>query len=720
MSADEPTKHISFVRRHSSDVSDMIIEEEKDNVTFLTDEEKASRSNSSIQYVDIGFNLLWEGVIFENVQSLRHFKDSKSFVDHVLKTGQLDLIQNHFTNNIVNYTPSTVKLASSRSFCNTKQRMALAALANSKVELIKTDHDESKQNDSYNELTKLASFPRITNMTDRYHSIMDEFMKSYFFNPGFELLAGQTPSDWNANPETDLFNKILLPKNDKDNNSKKLLYFANELNKLWKILYRECNKHVSDQPYKYSFIPLKHPYIFVPGGRFREIYYWDTFWIIQGLLCCGMIESSIKLVENLVDLVDRYGFVPNGTRKYYLTRSQPPLLTLMVNEIYNVTKDKKWLKSILKSLVKEYEYWTNQPIQVSIISKHDDNLKYNFSRYYSTNTTARPESYYEDRMTAFLESNEDKHGDIYRNIRAAAASGWDFSSRWYYDNNGAYGSKQIIPRQVSFNILDDTSNLLKLMDQTSIQLDHVLSDAATSINEEIFDEFAQERIQFTHEFSMIKLDTCNVIPVDLNIFLCKVEGYLSTFYAEIGNKEKADEFKLYQNSRINGILALLWDEEYNQFRDWNFKYKCFGNLNIASNFIPLWLECEHKEFNDKKELLVESLNKSNLICGGGIVTTLYETGEQWDYPNCWAPLNSIIIEGLYFMGQQNMALKIANIWINNNYNTFLISKKMHEKYHCDRYGTGGGGEYKPQFGFGWTNGVCLKLLKMFGTKIKLN
>lgn len=324
-------------------------------------------------------------------------------------------------------------------------------------------------------------------------------------------------------------------------------------------------------------------------------------------------------------------------------------------------------------------------------------------------------------MTVRLEDDEKTHGDVYKNIRAAAASGWDFSSRWYYDAKGAYGSKAISPRKFVYNLLDQDNtvgDLIKLMDET-LEIESV-DDGAMSVDEEKFDEFAIARMQFDKEFSLSKLDTCNVIPVDLNVFLSKAEGYLSKFHADIGDEENAKKFKENQNERIESMLEVLWDETKNQFRDWNFRFKCYGNLDMASNYSPLWLESDHKLLNEKKELLFESLCKSGLICGGGIVTTLFETGEQWDYPNCWAPLNSIIIEGLCMMEKNDYALKLANVWINNNYHTWLKSKKMHEKYHCQRYGTGGGGEYKPQFGFGWTNGVCLKIMEMFGPKLILN
>eukprot|EP01083_Nonionella_stella_P268175 906376_1 len=688
------------------------------------------RTPLSPEYNEMNHNILWEGEIFENVQSLRHFRDSKSFVDHVLKTSHLSAIHQHFRNQILNYSVPTANVVASQSFGNNynriRQNRAKMNLVNSPEDIEDdfrdSDEDEEKKtNPNFVQyaLPKRASFPKILNYD--YRSVMDEFIKTYFFTPGFELLAGETPSDWKEHPESPLFTQILVPKDDDDVNTEFLMYFAQELNCLWKKLYREVNKNVSEHPYRYSFIPLRHPGIFVPGGRFREIYYWDTFWIIQGLLCCGMIESSIKLVENLADLVDRFGFVPNGTRKYYLTRSQPPMLILMANEVYNASKDIEWIQSILPSLVKEYEFWTKPPMQVSIVSAKKK--QHHFSRYFTKMATPRPESYYEDRMTAMLANgNVEIEKELYRNIRTAAASGWDFSSRWCFDKNGAFGSKEIVPRKTSFHLIRDSPDmLLRMMSLTGASnLHDIAEDAATSTVDQVFDEFAHNRMQFTGDFSMLKTDIVNVVPVDLNVFVCKAERCLSRFYHDIGDKEHADQFKANEVRRMESISCVLWDNYHHQFRDWNFRYKCFGNLNVASNFSPLWLQCEDKTLKAKQKLLLESLSNSNLVCGGGIVCSLFETGEQWDYPNCWAPVNHVIIEGLFYMGEKEYALKLANIWINNNYHTYLATKKMHEKYHCDRYGTGGGGEYKPQFGFGWTNGVCLRLMQLFGPSLTLN
>lgn len=109
-----------------------------------------------------------------------------------------------------------------------------------------------------------------------------------------------------------------------------------------------------------SFIPVKRTFV-VAGGRFREPYYWDSYWILEGLLRTGgtFVEISKNIIENFLDLVEKIGFVPNGARIYYLNRSQPPLLTLMVKTYVDHTNDTSILERALPLLIKEHDFWTN-------------------------------------------------------------------------------------------------------------------------------------------------------------------------------------------------------------------------------------------------------------------------------------------------------------------------------------------------------------------------
>ena len=116
-----------------------------------------------------------------------------------------------------------------------------------------------------------------------------------------------------------------------------------DIHTLWNVLGRELSDKVYEHPERYTSITLKNKHMMVPGGRFREFYYWDSYWIVRGLLSSNMVSTAQMVVENLLDLVDRFGFVPNGSRLYYLNRSQPPFLTQMVDAVYSVTQNKTFL-----------------------------------------------------------------------------------------------------------------------------------------------------------------------------------------------------------------------------------------------------------------------------------------------------------------------------------------------------------------------------------------
>jgi len=113
--------------------------------------------------------------------------------------------------------------------------------------------------------------------------------------------------------------------------------WALDVHSLWNLLGRQMDPDVVKSPRLHTLLPLRSPFMIVPGGRFCEFYYWDTYWIIQGLLVSGMHSTAQIIVDNLVGMVEDFGFVPNGSRRYYLNRSQPPMLTLMVKEVYEAT-----------------------------------------------------------------------------------------------------------------------------------------------------------------------------------------------------------------------------------------------------------------------------------------------------------------------------------------------------------------------------------------------
>lgn len=188
-------------------------------------------------------------------------------------------------------------------------------------------------------------------------SALNEFLTTYFADAGGELKEV---------PETQLKTD---PKFLDSVNDTVISEFVSKVIDIWPDLTRSYNgdsNNCTECPN--SFIPVNHTFV-VAGGRFREPYYWDSYWILQGLLRTGgaFIDISKNTIENFLDFVEQFGFVPNGARVYYLNRSQPPLLTQMVKIYIEHTNDTDILDRALPLLVKEHEFWmTNRTVHVTI------------------------------------------------------------------------------------------------------------------------------------------------------------------------------------------------------------------------------------------------------------------------------------------------------------------------------------------------------------------
>lgn len=143
------------------------------------------------------------------------------------------------------------------------------------------------------------------------------------------------PPDFTETPS--ILNRI------KDTNYKS---WASGLNHVWKTLARKVKEDVKKNPDRYSLIYVPNGFV-IPGGRFRELYYWDTYWIVNGLLLCDMKVTARGVIDNIISLVNEVGFMPNGGRVYYLNRSQPPMLPLMVLSYYRATNDFDYVTKVI-------------------------------------------------------------------------------------------------------------------------------------------------------------------------------------------------------------------------------------------------------------------------------------------------------------------------------------------------------------------------------------
>lgn len=239
----------------------------------------------------------------------------------------------------------------------------------------------------------LAHFKSLMTKTNNTPSIEDvqQFLKENFKEEG--ELDEWTPPDFNPNPA--FLNKI------QDSSTRN---FAKQLVGIWPSLGRKVNANVSTYSDRHSLIPLPNGFI-VPGGRFKEIYYWDSYFVIKGLIISEMTETARGMIENLLSLVKRYGFIPNGSRVYYLNRSQPPLMTRMVKLYFDATNNIAWLKDVIGTLEQELNWWQEN----RMVSVQKDGTTYKMARYAVESNTPRPESYWEDIETcAYYQTDAEK------------------------------------------------------------------------------------------------------------------------------------------------------------------------------------------------------------------------------------------------------------------------------------------------------------------------
>ncbi len=412
---------------------------------------------------------------------------------------------------------------------------------------------------------------------------------------------------------------------------------------LWDVLTRY------PAPENSSLIPLPNPYI-VPGGRFREIYYWDSYFTMLGLQVSGRVAMMQNMVDNFAYLINNIGHIPNGNRQYYAGRSQPPFYALMV-QLLREDKGDSVLVNALPSLEKEYAFWMRGNEQL-----HETNTQVNrlvllpdgavLNRYWDEYDTPRPEAYREDIELAHKSTKAPQ--TVFRNLRAAAESGWDFSSRWFADG-------------------------------TTFETIHIT----------------------------------DIIPVDLNCLLYYLEQTLAEGNRLAGNPTGAAIYTSLAIKRKLAIERYCWNETAGFYVDYDAAANTFKDDITMAGVFPLFFGIACNECAEKVAVALHA----KLLKSGGCVTTTKTSGQQWDSPNGWAPLQYMAVKGLEKYNMFQLAAEIAKRWIHLNIKVFKATGKLMEKYNVvDTNLLAGGGEYPSQDGFGWTNGVLLKFIKIFGTK----
>ncbi|WP_425497855.1 alpha,alpha-trehalase TreA [Lysobacter arvi] len=390
-----------------------------------------------------------------------------------------------------------------------------------------------------------------------------------------------------------------------------------------------------------SRLALPHAYV-VPGGRFREMYYWDSYFTMLGLVESGERERARDLLANFAALIDAYGHIPNGARTYYLSRSQPPYFSHMVELEARIDGDTVY-RRYLPQLRREHAFWMQGAQALApggatrrVVRLADGSV---LNRYWDDLDTPRPEAWLHDVRTA-ASAPDRPPTQVFRELRAGAESGWDYSSRWLGDRR-----------------------------------------------------------------TLGTIRTTELLPVDLNSLMHHLEATIALACAKDAQPDCAREFDQRAAQRAAAIEAHLWNAK-GFYADYDWKHRTVSTQVTAAALYPLFAGIA----SPQRAKLTATTARTQLLQPGGLLTTTLRTGQQWDAPNAWAPLQWVAVEGLARYGEDALAKDIATNFLGEVQRVFDERHKLVEKYDATGRAHGGGGEYPLQDGFGWTNGVVRALL----------
>lgn len=393
---------------------------------------------------------------------------------------------------------------------------------------------------------------------------------------------------------------------------------------------------------------LPFPYV-VPGGRFNEMYGWDSYFIQVGLVRDGETELARNTVDNFLYEIENYGRILNANRTYYLTRSQPPFLTQMILNVYKQTRDRRWLTSTLPAIEKYYRFWTSEPH----LTKETG-----LSRYYDLGEGPAPE---------VLSDEKDAQG------------------RTHYDRVREYYRTQ------TFNDYD----VSQYYDRKKDELTPLFYKGDRSMRESGFDP--------SNRFGPFNIDIIHYDPVCLNSLLYLMETDAAEIMRMTGRARQARVWRARAEARRRSVNRLMWDEKDGLYYDYNFAKGGVRRYPFVTTFYPLWVGIADRR---QAARLVSNLHLFERA--GGLQTSTNASGNQWDAPFGWAPMQMIAVEGLRRYGYAEEADRITANFLSTVLKEFIQHNTIVEKYDVARRESeiSGGIKFGYDYnviGFGWTN-----------------
>jgi len=430
------------------------------------------------------------------------------------------------------------------------------------------------------------------------------------------------------------------------------------------------------------YLPSKYV---VPGGRFNEMYGWDSYFIIRGLVRDNRIDLAQGMVENFFFEIEHYGAVLNANRTYYLTRSQPPFLTSMILAVYDAQKaagheDRKWLEKAYEYAERDYSLWTREPHLAGSTG---------LSRYYDFGNGPAPESL------------KDETGHL---SQVAA----------YFLAQPGGGRGYLVPTKEAERPqtpLGPVFGLQVCETTTTMARSDCASAGSVALSADYYkgDRAMRESgYDISFRFGPFGAATHHYAPVCLNSLLYKTEEDLALMSDVLGRKKEAADWRKRAGERKERIQTYLWDAKRGLYFDYDFEKQLQSSYEYVTTFLPLWAGLATPE--QARDIMK---NLAVFEKPGGLVMSPHESGGQWDYPYAWAPNQLLADEGIRRYGFKEEADRTSYEFLSTVAENFRRDGTIREKYNAVTRSSETqvtAGYHMNIVGFGWTNGVFLALL----------
>ena len=426
---------------------------------------------------------------------------------------------------------------------------------------------------------------------------------------------------------------------------------------------------------------LPHPYV-VPGGRFNEMYGWDSYFILLGLIRDGKAGIARGIVENFFFEIDHYGGILNANRTYYFSRSQPPFLSSMIRAVYDAEvaagerpQARAWLRRAYAYAQRDHALWLRPEQRAG-----DTGL----ARYYDYGDGPVPEmgddpTYYQNVIQWLLAHPESNTGYLVDGPEDATGA-----------NAAQVASISCDPKAspVCAEAHVDTHWLTR---------DFYKGDRA--MRESGFDT--------TFRFGPFSGSTHHYAPMCLNALLYKYERDLAWMAQELGIPAAAKGWRAAADVRRRAIDRYLWNPAAGMYFDYDYVGGKQSAYAYLTTFDPLWAGAASADQARRVEANLGLFEKR-----GGLAMSTTDSGVQWDLPYGWAPLEWLASDGMAHVGDMKDAMRVSREFMLTVRDNFVRDHTIREKYNVESGSSEfhvAAGYAQNVVGFGWTNGVYLEM-----------